>query len=259
MLFSCQSKSAKEATRKNSELVIDTLLVFSHGDTLHPIPILSGDLENTLRMYLSKNSFEVFYGDWFVKIFSINDAKFGIIGDSLFRIYKLNGNNLQKLSMEKGQVQLQYFIVTDITNDGFNDVVIYDDGGGLNYDTKVLVFNPTEKTLAHKRYLDLKNLEVDKKNHLLKTWAVSHSIFGGNIKAFYRNTKDSIELVKEILCYNHFDTSRKITVTVLRTSTIQNGILIRDSISTTAKKAFYIFDSSLWNTNGGFDKTKFTQ
>ncbi|XZF15634.1 FG-GAP repeat protein [Chitinophagaceae bacterium MMS25-I14] len=257
ILFSCQSKSGKEATRKNSELLIDTLLVFSHGDTLHPIPILNGDLENTLRMYSSKNSFEVFYGDWFVKIFSINDAKFGIIGDSLFRIYKLNGNNLQKLSMEKGQVQLQHFIVTDITNDGFNDVVIYYDGGGINYDTKVLVFNATTKKLEHKKCLDLENLEVDSKNHLIKTWEIPHSTFGGNRKALYRNTEDSIELVKEVFCCVKSKSPGETNQAVLIASKMENHNLIRDTIYTSTAKAFRIFNTSLWDTRHDFDKKKF--
>ncbi|HYV90795.1 MAG TPA: hypothetical protein VE978_03395 [Chitinophagales bacterium] len=258
--ISCQTKSHDDkTTSKNVKLKTDTLLVFSHGDTLNPVPILSGDLENTLRMYSNKDRFEVFYGDRFVKIFSLNKVKFGIIGDSLFRIYKLDKENFQKLATEKSEMQLHHFVTMDITNDGYDDAVIYDDGGSINYDTKVLVFNPMTKTLVHRKYLDLENLEVDSNNHLLKSWHVPHNMFGGSMKAFYRNTKDSIELVQSILCYNQTGKTGNITGSVLRTTTLKNGNLIRDSIVTTMNNAIHIFDHALWNTSKDFGKKKFNE
>jgi hypothetical protein len=251
LAVSCKPKES-DNDKASENVRADTLIVFSRSDTLHPIPILDGDLEHTLNMYSSKDTFEIFIGDDFVKIFSINKVKFGIVGDSLLRIYNLNNGKLEKTSSEERDIRLQQFETVDINNDGYEDAVIYDNGGGINYMSKVLIFNPITHTLVRKKYLDLENLEVDNKTHLLKTYTFPQSLFGGHVKAFYRLTKVSIELVKEVLYYNQ--SGNNATGSVLKTTTMKNGKLISDSIVTTENRAFNIFRNSLW---GNFEERKF--
>ena len=206
----------------------------------------AGYLFDTLNRHADTGVFNFVSGDWFVKAFPLNNVEFAVVQDSMLNVYKLQNGQWQKLFTERNLMSQHHFIYADVNNDGYTDVIQYDDYGSINKTARTLLYKHGTKTLEHKPAYDLENLEIDKKKKLLRSSHAPHSMFGPYIKTIYQCSADSPELVKSVMVYLMQNNAEKTKRFVLKTTTMSAGKIVADSVITDQRTAFSRFRSSLW-------------
>lgn len=206
-------------------------------------------IEDTLQYLTKRKTFSINHPYNFYKIkgFTVDSNTFCvIITNAYFYIYKYLRDEFTRIYNEEYGALTFYpaanIKLQDLNWDGHIDINI-SDNDKMPIHSTVLLYHSQAKTYKRTPYLDLTNLSLDNKTHLIRSHNQRGACWPAH-KTLYRYTADSIELYKRVVCDPKCYKKGDITLTIVEN---KRGVIIEDSVVGNPDKLWNLYDTALWD------------
>ena len=266
VVYGCTQTNNKVIESNNINAVVDEQSI----DTLnkHSVDMIYNRgndfvrdmIEDTIAYYKSQETFLIHEREGFspltIKGFVVDRQKFvaaTALGQYLV-LYKFIDTAYTRIfyndnaGMNPLNVKVKFM---DINFDGYTDILIGDTQGawGNEFSTTFL-YDKSLQTYKRTPFLDLRNLTLDKKHHLLRTHSYRGAAWSRD-KSIYMLVNDTVELTGEAWYIPH-ESNHDDSLATLKVYLYQNGVA-KDSTVQKTKNAWELYLKTLWDNSKDYD------
>lgn len=250
LFISCVNKQENRIKDKAIINSVDTLYKNRIWGTSEDIMSV---LEDSL-LVLAKKETVVIDDDIYVRGFGVDGEQFAFIAYMGYavNVYKLVDGFFAKVCTDKFDGGFLFKnVLEDLNFDGYKDLVVTTLQGAYgNIFPTVFIYDKVNKTYKRAKNFDLVNLEIDKKNKLLRSQLFT-SVCGSPHKWVFKVQNDNIELL-DVAFLTIKCNDQNFTTPIINIFNYKDNIVV-DSFVKQTENAWELYHKALWDNSKDYE------